>query len=97
MIVESTNVQIKNESPNIANAVLAAVLKFFKRVKPCQHLFKANEMQPRGKDGKVKWECCKCHKLFMEECGLDVLRHGKCDGRWDLPNKYMGELSVNGS
>lgn len=26
MIVESTNVQIKNESPNIANAVLAAVL-----------------------------------------------------------------------
>jgi len=40
-------------------------------------------MQPRGKDGKVKWECCKCHKLFIEECGLDVLRHGKCDGRWE--------------
>ncbi len=28
MIIESTNIQIKNESPNIANAVLGAVAFF---------------------------------------------------------------------
>lgn len=77
-------------------AAVSKVISFFKRVKPCNHLFKANEMQPRDENGKVKWECSRCHKLFVEECGLDVLRHGKCDGRWDLPNKYY-ELSKNGS
>lgn len=56
--------------------------------KPCNHLFKANEMQPRDKNGMVKWECSRCHKVFVEKCGLDVLQYGDCDGRWDLPNKF---------
>ena len=55
----------------------------------CNHLFKANEMQPRDSEGNVKWECCKCKKMFVAECGLDILRNGRCDGRWDLPNKYL--------
>ncbi len=59
----------------------------------CKHLFKANEMQPRDENGNVKWECCKCHKLFVATHGLAILEQGKCDGRWDLPNKYFGETA----
>ena len=52
----------------------------FKR--PCKHLFKGKEMQSRDENGIVKWQCCKCKKVFAAECGLDILRHGKCDGVW---------------
>jgi hypothetical protein len=26
---------------------------------------------------RIKWPCCKCHKVFYAHCGLDILRHGK--------------------
>jgi len=39
-------------------------------------------MQSRDENGIVKWQCCKCKKVFAAECGLDILRHGKCDGVW---------------
>ncbi len=35
-------------------------------------------MQPRNQEGNVIWPCCKCGKIYIEECGLDVLNHGKC-------------------
>jgi hypothetical protein len=39
-------------------------------------------MQCRDENGNVKWKCCKCNKVFVEPCGLDILKHGKCTGRW---------------
>jgi len=56
-------------------------MKWFKQ-KLCKHFFKASEMQLRDADGNVKWKCSKCGKLFIEKCGLDILRYGKCDGNW---------------
>lgn len=63
---------------------------FFKK-KTCNHLFRAQDMRPRDENGNVKWNCCKCQKMFTAHYGLAILGHGKCDGRWDLPNKYIEE------
>lgn len=65
------------------STLLAFVFSFFHRTK-CSHLFDPLDMQSRDEDGNVKWECCKCHQLFIEHCGLDILKHGKCTGRWGL-------------
>ena len=69
---------------NIADdRVLYAVFNFFKR-KKCSHLFDPPDMQSRDENGNVKWKCCKCDKVFVEHCGLDILKHGKCTGRWGI-------------
>jgi hypothetical protein len=52
------------------------------RQRTCQHFFKVKDMQFRDENGQVKWKCSKCGKLFIEECGLDILRYGECDGNW---------------
>lgn len=48
-------------------------------------------MQPRDENGNVKWRCSKCNKVFTATYGLAILENGTCDGRWDLPNKYIEE------
>ena len=60
------------------------MIRIFKLLfkKPCKHLFRACDMSHRDKNGMVHWNCCKCGKEFIEPCGLDVLRNGKCDGKW---------------
>ena len=45
-------------------------------------MFDPPDMQNRDENGNVKWKCCKCGKLFVEHCGLDILKNGKCTGRW---------------
>lgn len=50
--------------------------------KPCIHFFKVEDMGHRDETGYLKWPCSKCGKVFYEECGLDVLKHGRCDGNW---------------
>lgn len=72
-----------NENGNCANRVLYAVFNFFKQ-KKCSHLFDPSDMQNRDENGNVKWKCCKCDKLFVEHCGLDILKHGKCTGHWGI-------------
>ena len=39
-------------------------------------------MQFRDKNGMVKWKCCKCNKIFVATCGLEILENGKCTGNW---------------
>jgi hypothetical protein len=39
-------------------------------------------MQTRDENGMVKWNCCKCNKLFVEPYGLKILENGTCDGKW---------------
>jgi len=56
----------------------------FLKHKKCSHLFDPSDMQNRDENGNVKWKCCKCGKLFIENCGLDILKHGKCTGRWGI-------------
>lgn len=58
---------------------MASVFAFIKQ-RYCKHLFKGRELQPRNEKGNVTWKCCKCEKVFEAECGLDILRYGKCDG-----------------
>lgn len=67
---------------------LKHIYSLFKEVK-CNHFFKASDLQPRDNNGLVKWQCCKCKKIFTENCGLDILKHGKCDGNWGDYNKYI--------
>lgn len=62
-------------------------LVFLKR-RYCAHLFRASDMQPRDENGIVRWECCRCKRVFSATYGLAILENGMCDGRWDLPNKY---------
>lgn len=64
-------------------SVLYVVFNFFKN-KKCSHLFDPPDMQNRDENGNVKWKCCKCGKLFVEYCGLDILKNGKCTGRWGI-------------
>jgi len=51
--------------------------------KMCSHLFKAVDMQLRDEHGVVRWPCKRCGKVFEAECGLDILKHGQCDGNWN--------------
>ncbi len=30
---------------------------------------------------RVRWPCCKCHKVFEAHSGLEILEHGRCIGR----------------
>lgn len=53
--------------------------------KKCNHLFDPPDMQSRDENGNVHWGCCLCHKEFIAPCGLDILKHGKCTGRWGEP------------
>ena len=62
----------------ITNSKLFNFLKY----KTCKHLFEPYDMQDRDADGNVKWKCCKCNKLFVAECGLDILKNEQCTRRW---------------
>jgi ribosomal protein L37AE/L43A len=66
---------------NNANLLLSAVFAFFKQ-RTCKHEFKGKEMQHRDAEGIVRWQCHKCKKVFAAECGLDILKNGKCIGEW---------------
>ena len=44
----------------------------------CSHKFNIQDLQERGNNGNVSWPCFKCGKIFIAECGLDVLKNGKC-------------------
>lgn len=70
------------------------IIKFLK-VKTCSHLFKASDMKPRDEKGLIKWQCCKCSKVFVDNCGLDILNYGKCDGKWGDYNKHFNHLNPN--
>lgn len=58
--------------------------RYFARQKPreCRHLFIGKDLRPRDKNGIVRWPCCKCKKVFEAECGLDILKNGRCIGIW---------------
>ena len=71
----------KEPQGNEDNTLLSVVLSFFK-TKTCKHEFRGKDMQPRDNDGNVSWACYKCGKVFVAECGLDVLKNGKCIGEW---------------
>ena len=73
----------EEQNGNFAKPMLYAVFNFFKR-KTCSHLFSPCDMQSRDENGNVKWKCCKCNKIFIAECGLDILKNGKCDGKWGV-------------
>jgi hypoxanthine-guanine phosphoribosyltransferase len=44
----------------------------------CMHNFNLKDLQERNSDGNVTWSCFKCGKFFIAECGLDVLKNGRC-------------------
>ena len=44
----------------------------------CMHKFNLNDLQERNSDGNVTWSCFKCKKVFIAECGLDILKNGTC-------------------
>jgi hypothetical protein len=44
----------------------------------CSHKFNLQDLQERDNNGNVTWSCFKCGKVFVAECGLDVLKNGKC-------------------
>jgi hypothetical protein len=73
-------ISITNKLSNNANLLLSAVFAFFKQT--CKHEFKGKEMQHRDAEGIVRWQCYKCKKVFAAECGLDILKNGKCIGNW---------------
>lgn len=65
---------------------LTKLITFFVKSKhdKCNHLFDPKDMQPRDKDGNVKWKCCKCDHEFTAHCGLDILKNGTCTGNWHI-------------
>jgi len=42
------------------------------------HKFYLNDLQGRDNNGNVTWSCFKCEKVFIAECGLDILKNGRC-------------------
>ena len=46
----------------------------------CMHKFYLNDLQERDNNGNVTWSCFKCGKVFVAECGLDILKNGRCVG-----------------
>ncbi|MEI6190489.1 MAG: hypothetical protein WCP61_08720 [Chitinophagia bacterium] len=74
-------ISIITKLSNNANLLLSAVFAFFKQ-RTCKHEFKGKEMQHRDAEGIVRWQCHKCKKVFAAECGLDILKNGKCIGEW---------------
>ena len=68
------------------SAVFASITGLWKRKVYCNHLFRAKDMQTRDENGMVKWNCCKCNKLFVEPYGLKILENGTCDGKWGREN-----------
>lgn len=44
----------------------------------CMHKFSLKDLKERNSDGNVTWHCFKCGKLFIAECGLDILKNGGC-------------------
>ena len=70
-----------HKNSNFVGRVLSVVFSYLKK-KTCEHEFKGKDIQPRDEDGNVSWACCKCGKVFTAECGLDILKNGKCIGEW---------------
>lgn len=48
----------------------------------CSHVFDPPEMQTRDENGIVRWPCMKCRHVFSSDCGINILSHGSCTGRW---------------
>ena len=44
----------------------------------CMHKFNLKDLKERNSDGNVTWSCFKCKKVFIAECGLDILKNGRC-------------------
>ena len=63
------------------------MFKWFSKPKKCAHEFYGYDMESRDENGNVHWPCSKCKKLFVAECGLDILRHGKAMGGWGLKDR----------
>jgi hypothetical protein len=42
----------------------------------------------------VTWPCYKCGKVFVRQCGLDVLHHGQVGSK---PNSVLNEPSLSKS
>ena len=44
----------------------------------CRHGFHFDDLTGRDvPGGNVRWPCRRCGKVFIEHCGLEVLRHGE--------------------
>lgn len=57
------------------------IISFFQK-NTCKHEFKGKDMKPRDENGYVTWNCSKCGKIFVDTCGLNILKNGKCIGEW---------------
>jgi len=77
----SNLLRILLNAKNNANMLVYNCFVFFKQRK-CKHEFKGKEMKNRDYEGIVRWKCYKCNKVFSAECGLDILKNGKCIGEW---------------
>lgn len=52
------------------------------RRETCEHRFDYKDLVGRSTpDGNVTWPCWKCGRVFVEPCGLDILRHGKVEDK----------------
>jgi hypothetical protein len=48
------------------------------RPQACAHEFNyMRDMTPRNANGMLACPCLKCGALFMAECGLDLMKHGR--------------------
>ena len=42
------------------------------------------DLTARDAKGNVSWKCHKCQKVFIANCGLDILKNGVCVGYKNL-------------
>ena len=60
----------------IGRIKMKSVLRWYRQW-ICSHRFDYADLIPRREqDGNVAWPCWKCGRVFRDQCGLDVLRHG---------------------
>lgn len=62
--------------------IVRKMILILKIIKPCKHVFRPCDMQPRDNEGMVTWPCSKCGKVFTEPYGLKILENGTCEGNW---------------
>ncbi len=61
----------------------------------CSHRFDYGDLVGRPTpDGCVTWPCYKCGKVFVRQCGLDVLHHGQVGSKPNDPDEATPDLTT---